>query len=84
MRTILTSLILALAVSGCAAPIIRIFDPNYPNFPRYPVGYAQTQCSYAADSKGRDQNGSYTIHTDSKKVESGYAGDCRSPTAAKK
>ncbi len=84
MRTMLTSFTLVFALSGCAGPVIRVFVPNYPDFPRYPLGYAQTECSYVADSRGKDQNGTYTVHVDSMKVTEGYADDCRPPSAAKK
>ena len=79
-------LALLLLLSGCATPIMRVVlnDPNYPAFPRHPVGYAETECTYTADSKGRDQNGTYAIHVDSKKVTGKYADDCRSPTDTRK
>ena len=84
MRTLVISIVAFLTLSGCAAPAIRVFVPNYPDFPRYPVGYAQTECTYAANSSGKDQNGVYSVRTDSKKVTEGYAANCSSPTDAKK
>ena len=84
MRKLLTILAVASCLSGCAAPVIRVFVPNYPDFPRYPVGYTQTECRYTADSSGKDQNGVYTVHVDSKKVTEGYAEDCRPQSVMKK